>query len=295
VKIQYPGIARTIESDFRNLFLLMLPARLTKDWDSVKDQCEDLQRRLEQETDYVREAKNLELARSLFREEDGIVVPRVYPEWSTARVLTMERLEGVHIDEYLARKPSQRERNELGRQILKAWYRLLYAGRMLYADYHPGNFLVLEDGRLGLLGFGFVMNLDDEQWEMFRKMDRPLTTGNREERLATLKEWNDVSDDEPERLRLNDEFCEWFWMARSMGREMDFSDTEDFRRGIDLFSELVRKRYTRGRAESPTLCRCQFGWRAILYQLGARIDIQALAEEEVRATGWDRSEYAGVR
>lgn len=292
IKIQYPGIARTIDSDFKNLFLLMLPARLTKDWENVKDQCDDLYHRLQHETDYVREAKNIELSRSLFRDEDGIVVPRVYPQFSTARILTMERLQGVHLDEFIARNPSQRERNEIAKKIVQAWYRLLYAGRMLYADFHPGNFLVLEDGRLGVLDFGFVMNLNDDQWEMFRKLDRPLTTGDRAERMAAIKEMNRISDHETDQLRVSDEFCEWSWLARSIGRETDFGDEADFRRGVDLFTELFRKRYTRGRPESPTLCRSQFGWRALLYQLKAKFDFRPLAEEEVRATGWDRSDYA---
>jgi hypothetical protein len=56
---------------------------------------------------------------------------------------------------------------------------------------------------------------------------------------------------------------------------------------------MVRKRYTRGRPNSPVITRSQFGWRSILYQLRAKINIRELAEEEVKATGWDRSEYAG--
>src|SRR5260221_3157824 len=96
VKIQYPGIARTIQSDFRNLFLFMLPARLGKDWESTKDQFDDLRMRLQQENDYVIEAANLERARALFHDADGIVVPRVFPQFSTSRVLTMERLDGIH-------------------------------------------------------------------------------------------------------------------------------------------------------------------------------------------------------
>jgi predicted unusual protein kinase regulating ubiquinone biosynthesis (AarF/ABC1/UbiB family) len=91
VKIRHPGIARTIQSDFRNLFLFLLPARLTGDWESTKDQCDDLRVRLEQETDYALEATYLERARALFREADGIVVPRVYPQFSTKRMLTMDR------------------------------------------------------------------------------------------------------------------------------------------------------------------------------------------------------------
>ena len=66
VKIQYPGIARTIREDIRNLSLCLLPGRLTRDWDSIKDQLEDLRVRLERETDYEQETALLERARALF-------------------------------------------------------------------------------------------------------------------------------------------------------------------------------------------------------------------------------------
>ena len=91
-------------------------------------------------------------------------MPRVYPQFSTDRVLTMERIEGVHMKEFLARNPSQEMRNEAARKILRAWYRIMFAGRLLYADFHPGNFLFMDDGRLGLIDFGFVLPLDDEVW-----------------------------------------------------------------------------------------------------------------------------------
>ena len=95
VKIQYPGIGRTIREDIRSLPPFLLPARLTKDWENVKDQIDDLRMRLEQETDYELEAQHLERARALFREDDGIIIPRVFRQFSTSRVLTMERVGGV--------------------------------------------------------------------------------------------------------------------------------------------------------------------------------------------------------
>jgi predicted unusual protein kinase regulating ubiquinone biosynthesis (AarF/ABC1/UbiB family) len=292
VKIQYPGIARSIESDFRNLVLFLLPARLTKDWESTKDQFEDLRKRLALETDYELEAAHLAKARTLFRYGDGIVVPRVYPQYSTGRILTMERLDGLHLSEFLARGPSQEERNEVARKIIRAFYRLLYAGRMLYVDFHPGNFLVLEDGRVGVLDFGFILPVEGEEWERFRRVDRALTTGRVEDRIPVLKEWCDVSEDEPDRLRLCDEYAQWCWMSRYRGGEYDFSDEEEFRLGINLFVEMVRRRYSRARPNTPAMSRHQFAMRAVLFQLRAKFDIRELAEEEVKATGWDRSDYA---
>ncbi len=295
VKIQYPGIARSIASDFRNLFLFLLPARLTRDWESTKDQFEDLRTRLELETDYALEATHLRKARALFRHEDGIIVPDEFSQFCTSRVLTMERLEGRHLPEYLATNPSQSERNEVARKLLRAWYRLMYAGRMLYIDVHPGNFLVLDDGRVGLIDFGLVLPLEGDEWERYRKLDRPMTTGLREDRIPVLKEWGDIRDDETDRLRVSDEYAQWCWRLRYQEGEFDFSDEADFRQGIELLTEMIRKRYSRARPNTPSIARCQFAMRAILYQLRAKIDLQLIAEQEVKATGWDRSEYASSK
>jgi predicted unusual protein kinase regulating ubiquinone biosynthesis (AarF/ABC1/UbiB family) len=293
VKIQYPGIGRAIDADFRNLFLFMLPVRLTRDWEYTRDQCEDLRRRLAVETDYALEAANLSRARTVFADADGILVPRVFSQYSTSRILTMERLEGVTISEFLAQGPSQNERNEVARRVIRAWYRMLYAARLTYADLHPGNFLVLNDGRVGVIDFGFVWQIDAEEWELVRKLDRPMTTGRQDDRIAQIKEWNYIRDDEVDRLRVCDEYAQWCWLCRYHGGEYDFGDEAEMRRGIGLFTEMIRKRYTRARSNAPAIARLNFGVRAILYQLKARIDIRSIAEEEVKATGWDRSDYAG--
>jgi predicted unusual protein kinase regulating ubiquinone biosynthesis (AarF/ABC1/UbiB family) len=294
VKIQYPGIGRTIREDFRNFFLYLLPGRLNKDWDSTRDQFDDLRARLERETDYEAEAATLARVRPLFREDDGILVPRVYPQHSTARVLTMERLPGVLLDEFLARSPSQGERDEFARKMVRAWYRILFGARISYADIHPGNFLFMDDGRLGVIDFGFVVAHDEDEWRLIQKVDRAMTTGRREDRLASIKEWSSITDDpaDADRLRVNEEFADWVWRCRYWGGPFDFGDEADFRRGIDLFTEMVRKRYNRSRPSTPAIARQNFGMRAMLYRLKAKIDIRPIAEEEVKATGWDRSAYA---
>jgi predicted unusual protein kinase regulating ubiquinone biosynthesis (AarF/ABC1/UbiB family) len=159
---------------------------------------------------------------------------------------------------------------------------------------HPGNFVFMEHDRLGLIDFGFMIEIDDTLWELFRKMDRPLTTGRRDERIAAMKEWSWIGDDpeDQERLRISEQLAEAQWRGRSCGGEFDFGDEADFRRGVDLFIEMIRKRYSRARSCTPAIARQYFGWRSLLYRLGAKIDVAAIAEEEVRATGWDRSDYA---
>jgi predicted unusual protein kinase regulating ubiquinone biosynthesis (AarF/ABC1/UbiB family) len=294
VKIQYPGIARTIREDLRNCFLFLLPGRLDKDWEHLKALFDDLCTRLERETDYEAEAGVLAQVRPLFREDEGIVVPRVYPQHSTARVVTMEHLGGVHLDEFLARGPSQEERNEFARKIIRAWYRIFFAGRLLYADFHPGNFLFMDDGRLGVIDFGFMLPLDDELWRLLRNMDRALTTGRHEDRVASIKEWSWIKDEaaDADYLRLAVEYADWCWRSRYWGGPYDFSDEADFRRGIELFTEMLRKRYSRARPCTAVITRQNFGVRSMLYRLKAKFDLRPIAEEEVKATGWDRSDYA---
>ncbi len=294
LKIQYPGIARTLRDDTRNFSLCLLPSRLGADWESLKAQFEDVCTRLESEANYAQEAAAQTAVRALFRPEDGIVVPRVLPELSTDRIITMEHLPGVHIEEYMAHGPSQAERNEVAIKLVRAWYRMIYAGRMLYIDFHPGNLLILDDGRVGLLDFGMMVPLDDELWELMRLMDRALTTGKREDRLASNKTWCDISDGswDDERRELTDAYADWCWRSRYCGGMFDFGDEADFREGVDLFIRMVRRRYSRAKPCTPVIARSQFGWRSILYRLKAQVDIRALAEVEILATGWDRSDYA---
>ena len=231
---------------------------------------------------------------SLFREDDGIVIPRVIPELSTARVLTMERVGGVHLHQFLAANPSQELRDAFAQKMIVAWYRMLYTARTIYGDMHPGNFLFLEDGRLGVIDFGFMIELDDTLWRLIELSDRALTTGRHEDRGAAVKEWSWIGDEpaEQERLRLSEQFADWQFRSRSSATEFDFGDEADFRRGVDLFIEMVRKRYSRSRPCTPAITRQFFGLRSLLYQLRAKINIAEIAEKEVRAAGWDRHEYA---
>lgn len=292
VKVQYPGIARTIRADFRNLEPLLLPARLTRDWESTKAQIDYVRRSLERETDYESEARFQEKARALFHDEDGIVVPRVFSQYSTRKVLTMDLLPGCHLLGFLKRDPPQELRDRLGEKLMRAWYRLFYSGRLNYIDWHPGNFLFTEDGKLGLLDFGCMQEFTDDEWELMRLSDRALTTGRPEDRLEFVKSWTRLRDEDRDEnfWKIIEEYLAWSWRSRTEDA-YDFGDGEEFLRGIKLFGELFRKRYTRGHPSSPLVSRWEFAYRAVLFRLRARVRIRDLAEEEIVATGWPRDDY----
>jgi hypothetical protein len=90
---------------------------------------------------------------------------------------------------------------------------------------------------------------------------------------------------------LTEQWADWCWRSRYCGGAFDFGDEDDFRRGIDLFSQLVGKRYSRARPCTPAFARNEFGLRSMLYRLQAKFDVRALCEEEVTAAGWDRRDY----
>jgi predicted unusual protein kinase regulating ubiquinone biosynthesis (AarF/ABC1/UbiB family) len=289
VKIQYPGIARTIRSDLRNILALLTPLRLTKDFENAKQQLLMLFQTLELETDYEHEARLTEAARALFREDDGIVVPRVFSQYSTRRVLTLEFIEGQHVDRFLESNPSQELRNHFAEKIMRAWYRLLFRGRMDYIDWHPGNFLFGDDGRLGLIDFGCVCEMADSDVEWERRADKFMQTKDRAELMAFVREWCGL-DDSPhneEWLRLAAESAELWWAPRLQDGPYDYADPEPLRRSVQLFGEMTRKRYTRAQPITPLFSRQDFGNRTLFHRMKARIDIHPIRDEEVQATGWE--------
>jgi hypothetical protein len=206
----------------------------------------------------------------------------------------MDWIDGIQLDAYMARQPSDAARTAVAEKLVRAWYRMLFVERLNYVDFHPGNLLFPEDGRIALLDFGMMVKFSDELWEVMRIMDRALTTGRREDRFVALTRWNEIGDSPSEAHRLNvlDDYADWCWRSRYAGGEFDFGDEADFRRGIELFTRLVTHRYSRSKPCTPVMARSNFGWRSILYRLKVKLDIRRIAEEEVKATGWDRSEYA---
>jgi predicted unusual protein kinase regulating ubiquinone biosynthesis (AarF/ABC1/UbiB family) len=290
VKIQYPGIAKTIRTDFRNLIPLLLPTRLTGDWANMKAQVEYARQGIEEETDYAREAETLTRVQKLFYEEDGIVVPKVHSEFSTDRILTMDYLEGDHLDAMLARNPSQDERNAYALKLNRAGARLVYRGRLNNVDVHPGNYLFMSDGRHGLIDFGCVMRIeDDANWQLYGRLHKGMMTGEEDAIRSGMKEWQQLSDEprDAENLRLAIEFGKLCWKPYYAPGPFDFGDREYLQRGIDLVSELMKNRCTRSHPTNLMQVRWHVGWWMMLYRLGANIDLTPLVNEEASVTGWD--------
>lgn len=170
VKVQYPGIASSISSDLDMLATMLrtLGGDLLPRRELVDQVMAEIAAKLAEELDYGHEAAQL----AWFAEHarlPGIAVPAVMAHASSRRVLTMQHLEGLHLDRWLATGPAQEERNRFG-QLLFDWfcYSFFELGR-INADPHPGNFLLMPDGRLGLLDFGCTRAISEDFRASLRK------------------------------------------------------------------------------------------------------------------------------
>jgi len=282
VKVQYPNIARTIQSDFRNMMAFLMPMRLGKDWDQIRRQIEDIRVMLGQETDYVREAGLLRRAIELFAPDEGIVVPRVFDAFSTQRVLTMEYLDGVHLNEYLASGPSQAERDEYGRLIMLSSFRIAHAGRIWYADSNPGNYLFLRDGRLGVIDFGCCREFTPYEWDLYCEIGRSYFDGGHRWRNALIRSvGSDPSEPlDEEYVRFLEEYSTWFCYYMKYDDVFDFGNEAYIRRGIELVAEIAKKRYFRSEPMNIWIFRQLVGLRGLAFRLGARINMKELTEQE---------------
>ncbi len=284
VKVQYPNIAATIRSDFRNMKALLTPMRLSADWDNLRDQFDDSRRMLETETDYEAEADHLRRASAAFEESDQIVVPKVFDEYSTRRVLTMEHVDGVHLEEFLATNPSQSLRDHFGTLIMRSGFRVCGRARMWYADPHPGNFLFGSDGRLGFIDFGCCRVFSDEDWDYMCECTEAFYEGEEAVRRVLVRAMARESADQvdPGHMRCALDLASWVNGCLVQEEPFDFGSEAYVQEGVELVTEAVRKHYMRSMPLNNWLFKNFLGVRSILYKLRARVDMKSIGDAETR-------------
>lgn len=119
----------------------------------------DIELKLAEELDYLHEAQALQwFAQHLTL--PGLVIPRPVMGRTTKRTLTMQRLQGQHVNEWQQTHPSQAQRDHYGQLLFDTFMHCAFVLRRLQADPHPGNYLFMPDGHLGMLDFGCTRTLD---------------------------------------------------------------------------------------------------------------------------------------
>jgi predicted unusual protein kinase regulating ubiquinone biosynthesis (AarF/ABC1/UbiB family) len=182
VKIQYPGVADAVRADMQNAGMLLRLAKALAPGLDAKAAAEELKERVLEELDYEYEAQNQRSFSRGYRGHPFVYVPDVITRLSRHRVLVTEWVDGMSFDEI--KELPQPERDRFGEIVFRFCFGSIYHLQHFNADAHPGNYLLMEDGRVAFLDFGMTKQLDKEQIEL---------------EIAALEA---VFDDDPEALRV---------------------------------------------------------------------------------------------
>ncbi len=165
VKIQRPNITTIIETDLEILQDLAALAEHRLEWAAryqIRDMVEEFSKSLRAELDYTIEGRNAEKISNQFRDDSKIYVPKVFWEYSTKRVLTMEYIEGVKFNELEKLKQKGYNAKMLAESLAKAIFHQIFIDGFFHGDPHPGNVLVLPGEVIAFIDFGMVGRLTHE-------------------------------------------------------------------------------------------------------------------------------------
>ena len=180
LKIQYPGVAKSIDSDVDNLAMFLNMARLLPRELDVSDIIDEAKRQLRQEADYLTEAANLERYRELLADDERFIVPRVHHDFSTQRVLAMDWVDGEPLDQLIRKDVSQEVRDNIAEAVQDLTFMELYEFRFMQTDPNFANYLYRhEDGRLVLLDLGAAVDFSQDFVDRYRRITRAILDEDR--------------------------------------------------------------------------------------------------------------------
>ncbi len=244
VKVQYPGAASAMAADLKNIDVLLrtVGGVMRSAGSPIKGRgyFEEVSAQLTYETDYLREARSAKQYALAARPFPELRVPEVIPELSASRVLTLEFLEGEPLSAILkdtSRTPNQR-RLQISAGLIASLYGPLLSTGLLHCDPHPGNFLVLPDGRIGVLDFGSVKQHTAPMTEAYREVYRALLQAAEPDYERLLKQVGFEVNATPQEYR--PVLAQLFELMRRPLRtdSFDFGDATIVR---EAFRELARK------------------------------------------------------
>ncbi|MDI3317953.1 MAG: AarF/UbiB family protein [Bacillota bacterium] len=198
VKVQRPGVRRQVRVDLdllRELAALAdrrLPQRGPTSFVEI---AEELAQMLDRELDYTQEASHAGRIGRFFAGSDEVVIPRVYPALSTSRLLTLSWVEGTHLSRILAGQDGVNDPERVARRIGSSMFDQIFKLGLFHADPHPGNILVLPEGRIAYLDFGMVGRLGPRRREQFSSLVVALLERDASKIVRAILEMGIAPDD----------------------------------------------------------------------------------------------------
>lgn len=173
VKVRRPGVVAQINED------LEIMAELAKRAERASTRAaavhlaalvDEFSQTLRSELDYLQEARNVERFAANFAGDGRVHIPRVFWDTTTARVLTLERIRGIKVNDTAALREAGIDAGQLARRACSVLLKMVFEDGFFHADPHPGNFFVEADGRLGIIDFGMVGHISDSTRDQLVRM-----------------------------------------------------------------------------------------------------------------------------
>lgn len=280
VKVQYPGVAESVSSDLKMVrpFAYRLLNMNEKEMDHYMDEVEE---KLLEETDYQLEVRRSQEISQACQHIPDLRFPQYYPELSSARIITMDWLEGAHIKEWLSANPSQADRNKIGQALWDFYHHQVHNLRQVHADPHPGNFIIQEGVTLGIIDFGCVKVIPDDFYQGYFSLIKKDSLLNEAELNQIFLDLQFISDQDTaaEQVHFKSVFKE---MISLLGKpfhapQFDFADDAYFTQIYQLGDSIAKdkmfrnSKQARGSRHGLFINRTYFGVYSLLNQLKANV------------------------
>jgi predicted unusual protein kinase regulating ubiquinone biosynthesis (AarF/ABC1/UbiB family) len=178
VKVQYPGIDHIVDIDLTNMsFFIGVFNKLDRSMD-YRFVAEEMRNNIPLELDFINEGHNAERIAKDFADVDDVIVPKIYWEYTTKRVLTMEYIDGVKVTDFEALQRMGIDTSDVAKILVYAFAEMLINHGFFHADPHPGNLFVQPGPKLVLLDFGQAKDLPPHFRETMARFTKSILAGD---------------------------------------------------------------------------------------------------------------------
>jgi predicted unusual protein kinase regulating ubiquinone biosynthesis (AarF/ABC1/UbiB family) len=279
LKIQYPGVDRSIGSDVDNLAVLLRVTRLLPAELELDPLLEEVKQELKREADYRREADNTERYGELCRDEPAVLVPGVHRSLSSRRVLATDRVFGLPIEDLRSPEHSQERRDRIGERLLGLVLRELFEFHFMQTDPNFANYLFDPNNeRIALLDFGAARRFTRKFTDAYRRLLVASVDDHRPALFEVSRELGFLKGDEtPEALDIYVELLRLLTEPLRAEQPYDFRNSDLARRARETSLEaLAHHRLPNPPSETLFLHRKLGGSFLLAAHIGAVVDTRAL-------------------
>ena len=280
VKVQYPNVRKSIYSDIK---LLSIFGKQFFKGVNFEIYLDEVRETLLEETDYLKEGRNIQKFRDLnFSEE--LIFPEYKESTSNEQVLTMTFLEGDHLDQMLKKEPNQKIRNSYGQIMWNFFHENINsANNTFHADVHPGNFLFCKGGKLGVIDFGCIKDFPDQFIKSCIRLVQKHLNGSHQEFLNELEYMGFIKNRSNQSTKEKNIERLFSNLAKILGTIYENSifdfGNQKFREDLNnLFQSGMEIREVRGSEQFIFFNRITFGLISILMKLEAKVETSEARE-----------------